>query len=482
MSVHQNFPSLERLPSYPIWGLLVVSLALPTILNFLVEVRLEFSDYDTLIYTLIGKGIFSHGKLPPSYIFDHKPALSYLFYAPLAFIQIEANRYAFLSALFYTLIGWSTHRLLLRGSKPFWLVLLAVTSAGLGNVGFSGNTEVIFVLFQLIAVGVLTTVRGDRRSLLLSSLSAVIAVNINYTAAVSLAPAVLFCLYSRSRCPAHFVRLAVGYATACLLIFALLLLAFISLGGDAASYVLLQYRYLSGYGETRTFPSPVFLITVAAPLATSVLLLLPAFQPKPMYRNLAIALTIMMWFSAISFVLSGKFFMHYIYALLAPASVLILTLDFTLAHTRVLLASMLFPFGVYETTKAAVLNWQAPSDTASSIYAALKAEVQGEQVATMGSSVVPFFFSDAEPFHPFVWIDHARIIFGPEEDKFHVDQLLRRPSFVLTGPDTCRTPLDLPDACGLLESAYEEADLSLDKPYYNADFGFRLYKLKGSSA
>lgn len=472
MSIHQRKLFPRELPTYPIWILVALGLAVPIILNFVFFVRLDFSDYDTLIYTLVGRGIISHGQLPYAYVFDHKPALAYLFYAPLAFWELGANRFVIFSMVFLALIGVTAHRLLLQRSVPLPLVLLLVTAAGLGNVGFSGNTELIYVLLQFVSVGTLIAAPGSR-SRWLSALSAVAAFNINYAAIAPLAPAILYCLASGSTSWQDGARQIISFGLMCLLFQLVLTLAFIVCGGNLGDYLGLQLRFLSAYGRERNVPGIYFLVLMGASLALSVVLAFPPFRPKPIHRKLVVAMTLMMWFAAASYFWSGKFYMHYLYSVLAPASVLLLTLDLTLTPIRMLVTILLLPFGVYET-KTVIIMWAEP-ESASVLYSALRTAVQGETVATMGSSVVPFFFSGAEPFHPFVWIDHANIVFGPKVEEFYLEQLAKKPSFVLTAPDTC---LSASAPCTILGSAYEEVQFYSGDNRDRGTYGYRLYRAK----
>ena len=71
--------------------LLVLMLTLYVALAFL---PLQFSDPDTLIYTLVGQAIYRDGILPYGVIFDHKPFLTYFLYGPLAFLDSRVNVFA----------------------------------------------------------------------------------------------------------------------------------------------------------------------------------------------------------------------------------------------------------------------------------------------------------------------------------------------------------------------------------------------------
>ena len=71
------------------------------------------------------------------------------------------------------------HRMMLKRSVPYMIVLFLLFAATMGTVSYSGNTEFIFVPLQMLAITLALDSRKRPAFFLLSAATAVAATNVN---------------------------------------------------------------------------------------------------------------------------------------------------------------------------------------------------------------------------------------------------------------------------------------------------------------
>lgn len=412
-------------------------LCLALALYFAAQFNAPLKDHDPLIYVLVGKGIYQHGLLPYDFAFDHKPLLIYFFYGLLSFLDVHLYVFQAASAVLLAVSALLVWRLFLDRSLGLPLVLFVVAAFAVGSVGYSGNSELLFVPFELVAIHFALRSRDRSGYLLLSAMAAVAAFNINYVCGVALFPALVFSLWTSSRSvPAFAARLA-AYGLACILLMGALLLAAFIGGMDVARYFDLQRRFLTGYASETGAPDAVYLAKLAILAAPGLLALFPVFEPAR--RNAARALALLLLGSAATLFLSGKFFPHYLYTLAAPAAVIVLMVDYRsnlrygLLCVAVTLVSLAYvaKFVSYRGGEAYVM------DDFLRPYLQISDIVGTEKVMSMRAPIEPLYYSGATPFQPLVWMDHAEIIHGAGEDGYYRARLAEAPVFVMTDDGWC---------------------------------------------
>lgn len=435
----------------------------------------QYSDPDTLIYTLVGRAIFRDGTLPYGSVFDHKPFLTYFLYGPLTFLDGRINVFAIFSALWLLILALVSHLLLLDRSKSFLLVLFVLGLATLGNVSFTGNTEIVYVPLELLSVG-LALRSGDRPSwLLFSAAAAVAAVSVNYAAGVPLVPTLLYCLYAKSNSVVSFLWASLFYLASSLVIIGVILGLLSLAGTDLGAYFSLQQKFLSGYSGIRRSVGPNFLVSTAISMMVFAAPVFLDLAPRPELRNIHRAMALLAAASVISFLISGKFHPHYAFMVTAPAAVALLSMQTSRPALRAMTACFLVWAASFQAGTFISALWHpVRAQNLYEAYAPLNQAVGAGSLMSMHSSVVPLYFSGLQPFQPFVWIDHVEVIFGAGASDYYMDQLHKQPLFVMTENRLCEQREFLSEPCSFLDSQYKEIQSVADDGEL---VGYSLYQL-----
>lgn len=417
--------------------LFALCLCLSLALYFASQFDVPLKDHDPLIYVLVGKGIYWHGLLPYGYAFDHKPLLVYIFYGLLSFLDVRFYVFQAVSAVLLVANALLVWRLYLHRSLGLPLVLFVVATFSGGSVGYSGNSELLFVLFNLAAIHFALHSQDDRTRLLISAAAAVAAFNINYVCGVALFPALVFSLWVTSRSLSAFVTRLFAYGLACILLMAALFVVAFAAGMDVAQYFDLQRRFLTAYSAETTTPDKIYLAKLGILVAIGLLPLFPVFEPAR--RNAARALALLLLGSAVTLFLSGKFYPHYLYALAAPAATILLMVDYR-SHARHALLGTFLTF----VCLAYVAKFTAYLGSETYVmgdflrpYRQISETVGAEKLMSMRAPIEPLYYSGATPFQPLVWKDHAYIIYGTGEDDYYRARLAQSPAFVMTDYGWC---------------------------------------------
>lgn len=441
------------------------------------DLWLQYSSSDTLIYTLVGEAIYRDGILPYNLVFDHKPFLTYLLYGPLAFIDIRWNVFVLFSVIWMIILAWIVYALLLKRSLPLLVVLFVMVVSTLGNVAFSGNTGIVYVPLELLAVGLALGSNGRPAWFALSAAAAVAAINVNYVAAIPLLPALLYSLYVSSSTLGWFSLRALTYLALSLAILSAALGLLAWAGTDLRAYFTLQQEFLSGYSGGREVPQLAFLVIVAGTTILLLLFLLRIFAPQSHFKPLCIAMALLVNFSFLSFVMSGKYYYYYAFMITAPTAVMFLTLDYSRAWLRAFLCFFMIGGALSFVFLGMFFYLRDPGAKPDlrQVYAPLTEAVGSQPLMSMHASVVPLYFSNLHPFQPLVWHDHAEIIYGTGADKYYVDHLARRPSFVMTANDWCEGGGAAWTACDILKARYNKLQ---SQPSMWPIHSYSLYQLK----
>lgn len=430
-----------------------------TVLLFASSLTLPYLDHDALLYALIGHGIAREGVLPYSYAFDHKPALLYLFYAPLALVGRNWFEFQFFSLGGVMVLAAVTWRLFIARAFGLAVPLILIAYAAYGTVQFSGNSEYVFVPLALVAVALATRSAGSPGRLAASAVCAAIAANSNYAGGVALAVPVLVCLWRTSRSPGELAGRA-GLYLAVMAALTLAVLTALALGGsDPGAYLGLQLRFLRGYGGHAVPVEPGVLAKLIGFLAVASLALIARLREPDVYRSdvtVDLALYALVAGSAAFMVLSGKPWPHLAFVPAVPSVILLLRWAardaFARGVTGVLCAAM-GAHAAYAFTSAHA-GHAYDRQAFAQPYRAIADLVGDRSLLSMRASVVPLYYSGARPFQPIVWPEQTGLLFGRNEDRYFLRQLARRPAFVMTAPDWCGSDAPSWSSCRVVARDY----------------------------
>lgn len=435
------------------------------------SLSVQYIDHDTVLYALIGEGIYKYGVFPYGYAFDHKPFVLYFIYGIISLFESTANLFGILGIISVGLTSYIAYTFFLNRTLPFPIVFFVMALATYRTVGYTGNTEVLYVLFQFSAIAALIS-SVSMRGVVVSAFLTAICININYISALSLIPTltIMMLFTSKIRTPyASFVLFSFSLIFFVLVLFA----AFAFAGGDIGNYFAMQRDFLLGYGSGRNPVVPRFIWMTAIPICLSGLLLVPGVSRSKEFDKIFVPLFALMIFSAISFIANGKYYLHYAYAITAPAAVIVLSLNYERVRYRAALVWLLSLVAVLYLANF-VRKPPAASVDLRKVYAPISEMVGGQKVLSMRASVVPLYFSGAYPYQPLVFQDQAAFFYGSGEDAYYKRMLDGQPMFVLTAFDWCQAEGAGWQSCAEVANGYDKV-LAYDAEW---DRNYDLYRRK----
>ena len=435
-------------------------------------------NIDLTVYAMVGRAIYRDGVLPYGEVFDHKPFLTYFIYGLLAYNPLETNIFALFGLLCTFLTSVFARRLLLARQVALPAVFLAMfVAAHQRAVQQSANTEVLLVLLAFIAVGLLLRPGQQKSDFLFSAIAAVSAININYIAGLFLMPAMLFALFIRSAGGSKFVRSAFLMLGLSMLIWATALALLATAGMDVAEYFRLQYMFLTGYNDE---VHPIRSTFVVVSCVCAVVAIAPFLQWSPIRpeaRNAAVAMSFLIFAGLMSFVVNGKYFLHYLYLVTAPTAVILLSFDWQTSWRRFvpMIALALTVIGYAGVTLILHKFYQYPP-TLYEQYRPLTDKVRGTTVMPMRASARIVYYSEARISQPMVFFHHAYLVYGDGEDDYYLSHFDDEHDYVITGYGWCDKDGRGWRSCARLAQDYTEV-LSLPSDYPHD--GFQLYERRG---
>lgn len=259
-----------------------------------------------------------------------------------------------------------------------------------------------------------------------------------------------------------------------------MLLLLLAAGANLAQYFEFQKLFLTAYAGDQRHPTFAFLAVWV--VATGVILLpaVPSLRVARARQPAAIALGVMTLFGSIAVALSGQYYVHYLYAITAPAALFLLTLGrrrdraCDLAGLGALGGAalcMIYAALIIATGRA------TPPDL-HEYYADLRETVRGRVVMSVRASIVPFYYSGGEPFQPIVFAGHAKMMFGPAADGYLSERVAEYPPFVLTNFGVCDTVEAVKETCAFLKDHYDliQRKSSAAGPWNRYAVGYDLYE------
>lgn len=409
-----------------------VGIFLISIISFVYVISfflIPFSDWDTVFYPLVGKGIFQYHILPYGYIFEHKPYLVYVFYYVWCKIEFFLNgRFAILSLISLLI----TSGLLSKFYKTRFLqTFINVFFGGTLGAYLSGNTEVIQIPITLASVIFLTLgiERKKNSYLIISALLASIVINVNYLSGCVLAPIFLYFVISKSLSINNsIVIIGSGFIS-----IALIFMPFLISGhGQLLTYFSMQHHFLQNYSASMserllTVKMVIIKISLIYPI------LIIWFKNKNIFWNNMRARILTLWFSfsVIAAIMSGHDYDHYTSLFLIPAMAIAANLHKYRKISSVWIMLPFYLFSVIYMISATVHNINSMKGIERTNPALISKIVGNKKVLNIRSDHSLYYLANLETFDPFLFNDHIDIFFGKNAEEHYMQDLRQKPDFVL---------------------------------------------------
>ena len=433
---------------FMVWLLLAISFVF-----FLLSLGHPIPTDDVLFYSLIGRAIYEKGMMPFTFVFDHKPLLTYYLYGFYTILfPDDVPKYQVLSIFLYALTAWLTRAF---SRSESWLIhFLVIMGLSIKFLNFNANTQLFFT--PLILVSVLLALRGKTfLGIFFSGVFSALAFNMNYTAAGIIAPTILCTVFSSGESRPVQVRklvpYAIGFAVAFLLVLAPLYLKDPQLVGE---YFAAQRKFVAGYKKWDHPAMLGFIISTLLMFALAAVIF-PCQEKDRRVRNIML---VMLLFAFLSTLPPLKFYKYYLYPMVLP--LVILYSMSTSAYKR--LAMVVVAIGLAVVAVPDVLKWFGSFSDARSAwdmgkYQRLKTLVGDEKVLSIRTDPTITYYSGIDMMQPLVWVNHPEIIYGAGQDDYYNAYLQQRPRFVMTMMVMCQPPPEqqpTPKVCAALKADY----------------------------
>lgn len=448
-------------------------------LYFLSYLIIPFSNGDPAYYTILGRGIIQHHLFPYNYAFDHKPLGVNLFYGLWDWlIPFYSGKFAVL-ALVLSAAVVCLCRTFGDFSRATAFMLLTVGGA-IFNV-LSGNSEIVLVTGETLCLTLMFKgIQNNRNSLFfLAGIVAAFTVNINYLSVVCLvAPAALLLFspgwFRLSRC---FLAVA-GGLSGLLALFSPYLLAG---HGALQTYFSMQHEFLHRYsGSLHERLLCLLWMTFYVLLLSPVLIAwCRRFPLSDQMQNNRKNLILPLWFfsSLPATMLSGHPFEHYFQLCFAPAAIMWAIL---LRQGVIFSRYALMPFFVvalFFVINNARTNFKTYIHCNRVDYAAISREVGQNKVLSLRAYHSVFYLSNLWPFDIYLFSDHTDIMYGAHAEQHFMEDLQKRPPYVVMRYNACGLHEVEPQVCEWVQQHYKliyAVNVQQSKPN---KFSVALYKL-----
>lgn len=439
--------------NYEFSNSLKIILSIVMLLLFAVSLTRPYVDHDVLMYAEIGRAIFDRGLLPYEFAFDHKPLAAYYLYGLIQSIfPLKAPVFQCVSAGMLLATAALLRNLGQKESLAFYFLVLTAMSYPL--LHFSGNTEIFYTFFSLLSF---LTLFKARRVLLYFAAggAAAIAFNINYLSVFLIGPPAVYLMLAGSSdvmdCAKKCGFYSAGFVGGFVCLFIPYLIKNPALVGD---YFSAQAAFLDAYGKSHR-DLPWYFVVKLAPMP---ILAVISMKCKSDDARLRTALIIMMTSALVGVLSSGKYYMHYGY-IMVPSALALVALSVNPGRWLALLASLallVLPSGrtaLAEVGSPAV--WRQAYDFSK--YREIKTLVGEEKVLSIRASHVPVFYSNLNAAQPYIWVDHAYMLYGPAEDAYDAGLMKPEQRFVLAPQSLCLPGKSdrLEKSCQKLHDEYE---------------------------
>lgn len=436
-----------------------------------------FSDWDTVFYPLVGKGIFQYHILPYGYIFDHKPFLVYVFYYMWCKVEFVLNgRFAILSILSICLIC----SLIVKFYKTnlFTTVFYVFFGSVLG-IYLAGNTEVIQIPLILSSIIFLTMgiEKKNNYFLVISGICASIVINVNYLSGFVLAPIFLYVLCSQMCSIGRFLLILLSVVLSLGIIF---IPFFIAGHGKILEYFSMQHHFLQRYSA-----SPKEILHTIQMVIVKISFLYPAliiwFSNKNIFWNNIRERMLTLWFlsSVLAAIMSGHSYDHYTSLFLIPAMAICAILHRNGQMSSFWLMSPLYVYSFIYMINSTIDNINSMNGIRRSNYHEISQIVGKNKVLNIRSDHSLYYLANLETFDRFLFTDHIDIYFGKQADEHYMQDLRQKPEFVLMAYKSCDVLNNDDNICKWINDKYHLVYKAYNhkKPLHITSKYYELYEI-----
>lgn len=425
-----------------------------------------FLSLDTLIYSVIGRGIYEHGIMPYDYVFDHKPIFTYYIYGLIDKIfGYTFPKFQLISVVIYFLTAQVISKILNTDVLTPFSLLIATS---LRTIGFSCNTELFMSLLVVVSILLATSKPSGYRMFLLGIICAV-SVNINYLTVFILPPLIVYIVFSAKdrELPQkikHLLCIVNGGVLGLILIFA----PFYFLKSNFIDYLVLQKNFLSNYKGSVSL-SAVFSVITVTPLYFMLLYLVRKKIDINDKNNRIFIFALVL--SLVAAFQSQRLYPHYFY-LIAPWVVCLFINSGYAKKNKVTLCLSIFCF-VYSLMVIMRVSASGELRDMRDISGFMKIEniTKSNPVLTYGADHYPFYFSSLNPAIPYIFSDHVNIIFKDKANDYYLNKIKRKFPFILAKDDVCSQNDEI---CQLIDNNYQKV-LTTSNGFYGR---YWLYQIK----
>ncbi|WP_367159976.1 hypothetical protein ABUE34_13125 [Kozakia baliensis] len=426
--------------------------------------RLPFEDHDTLLYVIIGRALINNHILPYGYVFDHKPILLYAIYGIWTkIIPLEKGSLALLSLVSISLFANMAKHF---WNLPFCIVWFSLLLFGAPFLILSGNTEMVF--FPFLFGSIIFLEKPGRAAAIAGGVSIGLAAEINYISVFSIVLPAIYLAFQRARkSPLDVFLIALGTIIG----FIVPLLPYLFVEKSVfLHYIGMQRLYLGHYGaspQERLLSIELFLL-LSLCFAPIIFVSLKNCTKSPQRVALIWALS-----GVVACCASGHPFRHYFLLVLIPLSLLIAsqwkTLPLRMFWISLAPAILLAGYGTIHDISHNIKLYRRIQ---AMDFSALHRKIGKTPVLNIQASHVPFALADLQSQTPFLFQHHVQILYGDNARAWYGQELARAPRFVMTSPQLCMPPLDMPEICAFISERYRLVRTE------NDEFGFALYERK----
>ncbi|MFT8779419.1 hypothetical protein [Acetobacter orientalis] len=435
----------------------------------------SFVSVDTPFYTLIGRSIVYDHVLPYKYIFDHKPFFNFVLYGIWdAIIPVKTGMFTVLAlccAFFTARLGAAIWNV-----KWFNIFIISVTTGSAFEM-LSGNTEVIQTLFQILILFLLRS--PSYLALASAGVLTALAFNVNYLTAICLFFPVMFLLFVQRRPIRDTIIFSIGVLVGLVLLFSPYWLY------DTHSlleYFKQQKQFLSGYNQglksrvltllKLTFYVMFFLPVIYVWAKNNI------FDKRVKSDNIVLGL----WFvsALVTSCLSGHPFNHYFSLWFVPVVIMICEVYKFNAKGFSKIFIPIVGLTLFSTIDVTINNFVKYRNISRIDYSKMSQITAGAPVLNIRAWEVHYYMANMRNADPYLFRDHVDIAFGHNAVQRYMQDLLQKPSSIISVYNGCNNGQIEQPICAYIQNHYDKVySVKIVKVSGKINpYSFDLYKIK----
>lgn len=412
------------------------------ILNYIAFRDFLFTDHDVVIYSIIGKAIYNSFSMPYSYVFDHKPIMTYYVYGAIQYLLPLRGGY-FILSLFCILISFFFISKIKPNKRTMWksFYILIFMVSSLCFIGrFSGNTET--VLMPMMAIFLYFACKESKFNSFFIGFFISLSVNINYLSfVIFFLPTLVFIIFNKNGFfLSRLFLLTFGFVFGCILIF----LPFFISGESIVSYFKLQYFFLSVYHESEykdVFLKFIIYFSIYSPILYSYIKVYGV-------KNYNSIISLSLYFSAIaSAMISGRPYDHYFVFLIIPISFMLIQI----IDSEKLISALNILFLFLLSLLISINYYHKHGENGSFKYneniinRINYLSTDDNTALNIKSSHVIFNYTKLRSIGKYVFPGHVSMFYNNEDD-YYITMINKKPKLIMTSVGLCNNINSICDA------------------------------------